>query len=232
METENKKNILLVEDEKNFGTVLRDYLTMNNYSVTWCEDGAHALDVIKRNSFDLCLLDVMMPKVDGFTLASELKILNSEMPFIFLTARNMKEDVLKGYKLGADDYITKPFDSEVMLMKINVVLQRKQKVVKNISLYNVGKFCFDPKLRSLKCENKEAIKLSPKEASLLQLLCEHKNDVLPREKALKLIWKDDSYFTARSMDVYITKLRKYLSDDAHVSIENVHGNGYSLIEKI
>lgn len=221
--------ILLVEDEKNFGMVLRDYLSMNGFEVTLCENGELGLDAFKSGKFNLCIVDVMMPKKDGFTLASEIKELNKNVPFIFLTARGMREDMIKGYKLGADDYITKPFDSEVLLLKLKAILNRNSVDNSDTFLHEIGKFSFNAKLRILKSENNKEEKLSPKEAALLNLLCQHKNDVLPREKALKQIWNDDSYFTGRSMDVYIVKLRKYLASDPALEINNLHGNGYSLV---
>ncbi|MBK7666336.1 MAG: response regulator transcription factor [Sphingobacteriaceae bacterium] len=221
--------ILLVEDEKNFGMVLRDYLSMNGFEVTLCENGELGLENFKANKFDLCIVDVMMPKKDGFTLASEIKELNKNVPFIFLTARGMRDDMIKGYKLGADDYITKPFDSEVLLLKLKAILNRNSVDNSDTFLHEIGKFSFNAKLRILKSEKNKEEKLSPKEAALLNLLCQHKNDVLPREKALKQIWNDDSYFTGRSMDVYIVKLRKYLASDPNLEINNLHGNGYSLI---
>ncbi len=223
--------ILLVEDEKNFGMVLRDYLSMNGFEVTLCENGELGLENFKTNKFDLCIVDVMMPKKDGFTLASEIKELNKNVPFIFLTARGMRDDMIKGYKLGADDYITKPFDSEVLLLKLKAILNRHSADNSDTFLHEIGKFSFNAKMRTLKSEKNKEEKLSPKEAALLNLLCQHKNDVLPREKALKQIWNDDSYFTGRSMDVYIVKLRKYLASDSNLEINNLHGNGYSLVIK-
>ncbi len=221
--------ILLVEDEKNFGMVLRDYLNMNGFEVTLCENGELGLEAFKNNTFDLCVVDVMMPKKDGFTLAGEIREINKTVPFVFLTARGMREDMIKGYKLGADDYITKPFDSEVLLLKLKAILNRNASENSNEYLHEIGKFSFNAKLRILKSEKNKEEKLSPKEAALLNLLCQHKNDVLPREKALKQIWNDDSYFTGRSMDVYIVKLRKYLASDPNLEINNLHGNGYSLV---
>ena len=221
------KQILLVEDEKNFGMILKDYLSMNGYTVVLCEDGEQGLASFKEGKFDLCILDVMMPKKDGFTLGNELKEINADIPLIFLTAKGMKEDVLKGYKLGADDYVIKPFDSEVLLYKIKAILLRNSKPVNAVEEFEIGSFLFNSKLRILKKDDKET-KLSPKEAALLKMLCEFKNDVMPREKALKEIWKDESYFTGRSMDVYIVKLRKFLASDSKIEINNLHGNGYSL----
>jgi two-component system OmpR family response regulator len=224
--------ILLVEDEKNFGTLLRDYLVMNGFEVSLREDGEQGFHTFRTEQFDLCIIDVMMPKKDGFTLATEIRELNKTIPFLFLTARSLRDDVIKGYKIGADDYITKPFDSEVLLYKIKAVLNRKEDALQlETFLHQVGSFNFNAKLRTLKNANAEEVKLSPKEAALLNLLCQHKNDVLLREKALKLIWKEDNYFTARSMDVYIVKLRKYLSPDKDIEINNLHGNGYSLVVK-
>jgi two-component system OmpR family response regulator len=223
--------VLLVEDEKNFGMVLRDYLAMNGFEVILCENGELGLQAFKENKFDLCVVDVMMPKKDGFTLASEIKALNKNTPFVFLTARGMREDMIKGYKLGADDYITKPFDSEVLLLKLKAILNRNATDNSNEFMHEIGKFSFNAKLRILKSEKNKEEKLSPKEAALLNLLCQHKNDVLPREKALKQIWNDDSYFAGRSMDVYIVKLRKYLASDTNLEINNLHGNGYSLVVK-
>ncbi len=223
--------ILLVEDEKNFGSVLKDYLRMNDFDVDLCEDGELGLEAFRAAEYALCIIDVMMPRKDGFTLGNELRSLNKNIPLIFLTARSMREDVLKGYRIGADDYITKPFDSEVLLFKIRAILSRSNQVSENNFLHALGIFTFNAKLRTLKNKNGTEVKLSPKEAGLLNLLCQHKNDVLPRDKALKQIWKEDNYFTGRSMDVYIVKLRKYLSSDNSVEINNLHGNGYSLMCK-
>jgi DNA-binding response OmpR family regulator len=225
-----KPKVLLVEDEKNFGMVLRDYLGMNGYEVTLCENGETGFETFQSGKFDLCIIDVMMPKKDGFTLASEIKGLHKSIPFIFLTARGMRDDMIKGYKLGADDYITKPFDSEVLLFKLKAILSRNTTTASEEFQHVIGNFNFNAKLRTLKSATNE-VKLSPKEAALLNLLCHHKNDVLPREKALKQIWNDDSYFTARSMDVYIVKLRKHLASDSNIEINNLHGNGYSLLVK-
>lgn len=225
MQEHNK--ILLVEDERNFGTILRDFLAMNGFAVTLCENGDIGLSVFKSEKFDLCIIDVMMPKKDGFTLAAEIRELEAKVPFIFLTAKTLREDVIKGYKTGADDYVTKPFDSEVLLYKIKAILARHQEPISTQEEFEIGSFLFNSKLRVLKQSNKET-KLSPKEAALLKMLCEFKNDVMPREKALKEIWKDESYFTGRSMDVYIVKLRKFLASDSKIEINNLHGNGYSL----
>lgn len=227
-----KNRILLVEDEKNFGAVLKDYLSLNDFSVTLCEDGVAGLQAFMNGEFDLCIVDVMMPKKDGFSLVNEIKELNKTIPVVFLTARAMRDDVLKGYKTGADDYIIKPFDTEVLLYKIKVILNRGNPSVPIVNtLHTIGNMRFDSKLRTLVYPDAREVKLSPKESELLHLLCQYKNDVLPRDKALKQIWKDDTYFTGRSMDVYIVKLRKYLQHDSNIEILNLHGNGYRLVEK-
>ncbi|OGS69636.1 MAG: two-component system response regulator [Flavobacteria bacterium RIFCSPLOWO2_12_FULL_35_11] len=226
--------ILLVEDDPNFGTVLKDYLSLNDYKVTLAKDGLEGLIMFKNDDFDLCILDVMMPRKDGFSLAKDIRATNSEVPIIFLTARTMKEDVLKGYQSGGDDYLNKPFDSEVLLYKIKAILQRKeteQTIEEDVFEYKIGKFEFNSKLRHLSYDGGEIQKLSPKESKLLKLLATHKNDLMPRELALTKIWRDDNYFTSRSMDVYIAKLRKYLKPDENVEILNIHGEGFRLLEK-
>ena len=230
---ENKK-ILLVEDDPNFGIVLKDYLSLNNYTVTHAKDGLEGLIMFKNDEFDLCILDVMMPRKDGFSLASDIRETNKNVPIIFLTAKTMKEDVLKGYQVGADDYLNKPFDSEVLLYKINVILQRKdneKKVDDDRFEFEIGKYHLNSKLRYLTLEGQEPQKLSPKENKLLKLLAVHKNDLMPRELALTKIWRDDNYFTSRSMDVYIAKLRKYLKGDENVEIINIHGEGFRLVDQ-
>jgi two-component system OmpR family response regulator len=226
------QQILLVEDEKNFGAVLKDYLQMNGFGITLCEDGIKGLEAFQSAKFDLCILDVMMPKKDGFTLAEEIRNIDKNIPILFLTARALREDVIKGYKAGADDYIIKPFDTEVLLYKLRAILNRKEVEEKALeTLHKIGSIEFNYKLRTIKYQNHQEIKLSPKEAELLNLLCNHKEDVLPRSKALKLIWKEDNYFTGRSMDVFIVKLRKYLQVDNSIEITSLHGNGYRLVEK-
>jgi len=231
MEIENKK-ILLVEDDPNFGTVLKDYLAMNDYNVTHAKNGMEGFEKFKKDDYDLCILDVMMPYKDGFTLAKEIREKSSDVPIIFLTAKAMKEDVLKGYKVGADDYLNKPFDSEVLLMKIQAIMQRKSNdsVIDSKQYeFNIGGFYLNSKLRFLTYNEEEPIKLSPKENELLRLLALHLNDLMPRELALTKIWRDDNYFTSRSMDVYIAKLRKYLKKDKAVEILNIHGEGFRLV---
>jgi DNA-binding response OmpR family regulator len=228
-----QSKVLLVEDDTNFGKVLKNYLELNDFVVELARDGILGLNAFRTEKFDICMLDVMMPNMDGFTLAEEIRNIDPEVPLFFLTAKNMKDDVLTGYKLGADDYILKPFDSEVLIHKIKAVLKRNQEFLeKNPEVFNYkfGKFSFDGKIRELSVEGKEIHHLSPKENELLRMLCEYKNDLLPRELALKKIWGSDTYFNGRSMDVYIAKLRKYLKDDDKVEIVNIHGNGFRLLE--
>lgn len=233
MEAVNKK-ILLVEDDPNFGIVLKDYLTMNDFDVVLAKNGMEGYEKFRKDNFDLCILDVMMPYKDGFTLAKEIREKNEQVPIIFLTAKTMKEDVLKGYKVGADDYLNKPFDSEVLLFKIKAIIQRKatDSVADSKQFeFQIGQFHLNSKLRFLTYKNDEPIKLSPKENELLRLLALHENDLMPRELALTKIWRDDNYFTSRSMDVYIAKLRKYLKKDEDVEILNIHGEGFRLVVK-
>ena len=218
--------ILLVEDDQSFGVVLKDYLMMNDYDVTLAVDGELGLKAFMEDEYDLCIFDVMMPKKDGFSLAEDVKKINKNMPIIFLTARNMKEDILKGYQLGADDYITKPFDTELLLYKIKAILQRSVVIEEEEQEhFEISNIIFDSVLRQLKVNDKE-YKLSPKENELLKMLCLHRRDL-----ALRKIWKKENYFTARSMDVYIAKLRKILKDDDGLEIINVHGEGFRLLIK-
>jgi DNA-binding response OmpR family regulator len=230
---ENKK-ILLVEDDPNFGSILKDYLIINDFDVVLAKNGMEGFEKFKKDIYDLCILDVMMPYKDGYTLAREIREKNQEVPIIFLTAKTLKEDVLKGYKVGADDYLNKPFDSEVLLMKIRAIIQRKSSEVKPDNAkfeFIIGKFHLNSKLRFLSFEKQEPIKLSPKECELLKMLALHENDLMPRELALTKIWRDDNYFTSRSMDVYIAKLRKYMKLDENVEILNIHGEGFRLVIK-
>lgn len=226
---EIKTKILLVEDDPNFGAVLKDYLSMNGYDVRLATDGEKGEDLFFKEEFNLCILDVMMPKKDGISLAEQIKRINPEMPVIFLTAKTMQEDILAGFKTGADDYITKPFNSEELLYRIAAVLKRGGKLRMNQQQkeFTVGKFNFNYKTRMLTNGTHES-KLSPKEAELLRLFCMKINDIVYREEALKQIWGRDDYFTARSMDVFVTKLRKYLKDDPSLEIVNIHGNGFRL----
>ena len=205
---------------------------INGYEVTLAKNGIEGFEKFKKEDFDLCLLDVMMPYKDGFTLAKEIREKNETIPLIFLTAKTMKEDVLKGFKIGADDYLSKPFDSEVLLAKIKSILSRRvaPAVVESDEMeFAIGDFNLNAKLRLLTYKKEEPVKLSPKENQLLRLLALHVNDLMPREKALNKIWRDDNYFTSRSMDVYIAKLRKYLKDDSKVEILNIHGEGFRLV---
>lgn len=227
---DKKSKILLCEDDTNLGMVLKNYLELNEYEVTLERDGRLGLAAFQREKFDICLLDVMMPNMDGFTLAEEIRDVDPDIPLFFLSAKTMKDDIIQGYKLGADDYITKPFDSEVLLLKIKAILKRNEednRINDNIE-FDLGRFHFNPRLRELRHDELTQT-LSPKENELLKMLAEHKNDLLPREKALKKIWGSDTYFNGRSMDVYIAKLRKYLKDDMNIEIVNIHGNGFRLV---
>lgn len=225
-----KYRVLLCEDDNNLGMVLKNYLELNDYEVVLERDGRLGLAAFQREKFDICLLDVMMPHMDGFTVAEEIRDIDPEIPLFFLSAKTMKEDIIQGYKLGADDYITKPFDSEVLLMKIKAILKRNEeenRISENIE-FDLGEYHFNPKLRELSREGKTQT-LSPKENDLLKMLAENKNDLLPRDRALKKIWGSDTYFNGRSMDVYIAKLRKYLREDEKIEIVNIHGNGFRLV---
>ncbi len=223
-----KPHIFLVEDDLSFGAVLKSYLEINDFDVDWIDDGQDAMTHFKKNSFDICILDVMLPHVDGFTIASEIRTMNTGIPILFLTAKNLREDVLKGYRTGADDYISKPFDTEVLIFKLKAILKRQSGSPQNESdVYQIGNFHFDYKLRTIGHENQKQ-KLSPKEAELLKMLCDNRNELLPRETALIKIWGDDGYFTTRSMDVYLTKLRKLFADDPSIEIRNIHGSGFML----
>lgn len=227
-----KNRIFLVEDDLSFGSVLKAYLEIYKYEIEWVKDGRDAINTFENGQFDICILDVMLPHIDGFQLAENIKRLRPEIPFIFLTAKTLKEDEIKGYELGADDYIKKPFDSEILLFKLQAILNRnsdiKQKT-KSSSL-QIGHFLLKPEYRELhNLQNSTNQKLSPKEAELLQMLIESKDSVLLRDEALRKIWGDDNYFTKRSMDVYVTKLRKYLKNDTTIEILNIHGSGFRLI---
>lgn len=225
-----KPKILLCEDDTNLGMVLKNYLELNDYDVTLERDGRLGLAAFQREKFDICLLDVMMPNMDGFTVAEEIRDINPDVPLFFLSAKTMKEDIIQGYKLGADDYITKPFDSEVLLLKIKAIIKRNEETHREEvnAEFDLGKYHFNPRLRELSFEGKTQT-LSPKENDLLRMLAEYKNDLLPREAALKKIWGSDTYFNGRSMDVYIAKLRKYLKNDEKLEIVNIHGNGFRLV---
>lgn len=226
-------SILVVEDDPNLGTILAEYLRAKQYQVKLVGDGQQGIEAFVKHDYNLLLLDVMMPVKDGFTMAQEVRKLNRDVPIIFLTAKSMKEDTIEGFKIGADDYVTKPFSMEELLLRINAILRRTagentdQETMKN---YQIGRFEFNPHIRQLTFENQNPQKLTSKENQLLKLLCMNKNDVLEREYALKAIWGDDSYFNSRSMDVYITKIRKHLKADDQVEVVNVHGRGFKLLE--
>lgn len=224
--------ILLCEDDENLGMLLREYLQAKGYQAELCPDGEAGYKAFLKSKFDICVLDVMMPKKDGFTLAQEIRQANSEIPIIFLTAKTLKEDILEGFKIGADDYITKPFSMEELVFRIEAILRRvRGKKNKESTLYQIGRFQFDTQKQLLTFDNdpEQTTKLTTKENELLALLCSHANEILQRDFALKTIWIDDNYFNARSMDVYITKLRKHLKDDDQIEIINIHGKGYKLI---
>ena len=225
----SKKKILLVEDDNNFGSILRDYLTLHSYETTLAKNGIEGLEKFRKHNYDLCILDVMMPFKDGFSLASDIRAINDEVPLIFLTAKSLKEDVIKGFKIGADDYLIKPFDSEILLFKIKSIFKRKislKKATDNKVDYIFSSFRYNLKFRELQFKNDKPVTLSPKEGKLLTLLLDNMNDLTTREEALVKIWNDDNYFTSRSMDVYVTKIRKYLSKDPKIKIENIHGKGF------
>lgn len=226
---EDKLNILLCEDDENLGMLLREYLQAMGYNAELCPDGEAGYKAFVRSKFDICIFDVMMPKKDGFTLAKEIRAINTDVPIVFLTAKTLKEDILEGFKLGADDYLTKPFSMEELTLRMEAILRRvRGKKTKEVTLFKIGKFTFDSKKQTLSI-GEESTKLTTKESELLGLLCAYQNEILQRDYALKSIWVDDNYFNARSMDVYITKLRKHLKDDPSVEIINIHGKGYKLI---
>ena len=225
---DEKLKILLCEDDENLGMLLREYLQAKGYMAELCPDGEAGYKAFLKTKFDICVLDVMMPKKDGFTLAQEIRQANSEIPIVFLTAKTLKEDILEGFKIGADDYITKPFSMEELVFRVEAILRRvRGKKNKENTLYHIGKFLFDTQKQLLTIGGKQT-KLTTKENELA-LLCSHANEILQRDFALKTIWIDDNYFNARSMDVYITKLRKHLKDDEDIEIINIHGKGYKLI---
>lgn len=226
---EETKRILLCEDDENLGMLLSEYLQAKNYEAVLCKDGEEGYKEFLKQKFDICVLDVMMPKKDGFSLCKDIKQINPEIPVVFLTAKALKEDVIDGFKLGADDYITKPFSMEELTYRIDAIMHRVQGKKKNDEvIVTLGKFTFDRNKQILAIGDDKR-KLTTKESELLNILYEHVNDVLPRELALNKIWEDDNRVYARSMDVYITKLRKYLKADPDVEILNVHGEGYKLV---
>ncbi len=230
MAINNKIRILLAEDDENLGVLLKEYLQAKNYETDLLPDGDKAFKSFQKNFYDICILDVMMPIKDGFTLAKEIRAINKDIPIIFLTAKSIKDDILQGFRLGADDYITKPFSMEELLFRLEAILRRTKADSKLSAqnVYTLGKYVFDFQKQTLTSTD-DTHKLTTKESELLKLLCDNMNEILDRNYALKAIWSDDSYFNARSMDVYITKLRKYLKDEPSIEIINVHGKGFKLI---
>ena len=226
---DEKVKILLCEDDENLGTLLCEYLIAKGYDAVLCPDGEAGFREFTKDKFDICILDVMMPKKDGFTLAQDIHQINSQVPIVFLTAKAQKEDVLEGFDIGADDYMTKPFSMEELVKRVEAILRRvKGKKNKENTMYKIGRFTFDTQKQLLIIGDKQT-KLTTKENELLALLCSHANEILKRDDALRAIWIDNNYFNARSMDVYITKLRKHLKDDDQIEIINIHGQGYKLI---
>jgi DNA-binding response OmpR family regulator len=228
---EKKIKLLLAEDDNNLGGILEEYLGEKEYSVKWCKDGKEALKEFKKDSYDICVFDVMMPQMDGFTLAKEVRFLNKNVPIVFLTAKSQKEDAIEGFMSGADDYINKPFSTEELLLRLKAILRRAStKTLANTEQneFKIGKYKFDFNHQILSIGKKEQ-KLTSREAELLKLFCLNENSVLDRNFALKTIWLDDNYFNGRSMDVYITKLRKYLKEDPNIEIINVHGKGFKML---
>jgi two-component system, OmpR family, response regulator len=223
-------NLLLAEDDENLGSLLKEYLIAKGYQTDWFVNGEVAYKNFIKNHYDICILDVMMPIKDGISLAKDIRILNSTLPILFLTAKSQKEDILEGFKAGCDDYITKPFSMEELLYRIEAILRRTHRQPSKQIEFKLGNYTFNSEKQTLQINDKEQ-KLTTKESELLKLLCINKNMVLERNFALKTIWIDDNYFNARSMDVYIAKLRKYLKDDDTIEIMNIHGKGFKLIEK-
>jgi len=227
------KKILLIEDDPNLGYILQESLELQGFAITRKKDGEAGYAAFVKKKFDICLIDVMLPQKDGFTLAKEIRAIDSDVPLIFLTAKSLKEDRIEGLKIGADDYITKPFSMEELILRIQAVLRRIEKanVTQNENKkFKISSYIFDYEKSVLLIEGKQQ-KLTNKEAELLRLLCLHKGRELAREVALKQIWEEDSFFTARSMDVYISKLRKYLKDDERIEIINIHSKGYKLVTR-
>jgi len=230
-----KTKILLVEDDINLGDVLRDYLELQDYEVKRAMDGVEGLEIFNSQAFDLLILDVMLPRKDGFTLAIEIRALNNQVPIIFLTARGQSEDIVTGFTAGCDDYITKPFSSQELELRIGAILRRcrqpenngQKANLQNGDVYTLGKYTFDSSNHELRIADKR-ISLTTKEVELLRVLYSNKNQLITREKALKTVWGSDNYFIGRSMDVFITKLRKYLKEDPDITIVNVHGTGFRL----
>ena len=230
--TKEKIKILLVEDDKNLGTILYDFLNVKGFSVDQTFNGEEGFNLFKEKKFDICLIDIMMPKMDGFTLAKKIRAIDKQTPFLFLTAKSMLNDKIEGFNLGADDYVTKPFSMEELILRIHAILKRTLSLPgeENKNEFILGNYTFNYNKRLLSFDSQQK-KLTQKECELLHLLCLHENNTLERSEALLRIWKDDSYFNARSMDVYITKLRSYLKDDSSLQLLNMHGTGFKLITK-
>lgn len=224
------QKILLVEDDPCFGSVLKSYLELSDYDVVHRTNGVDGFEAFRKEHFDLCLLDVMMPEMDGFTLGKKIREIDTTVPFVYITAKSLKEDVKLGYEIGADDYIVKPFDSELLIFKIKAILSRSkhEETEAKPKIINLGNYEFNTELRTITRDG-DTIKLTPKESQLLEMLYYHRDGLLQRDKALNEIWGTSDYFTARSMDVYVTKLRKYFKDDPSIKIENVHGSGFRLV---
>ena len=222
--------ILLVEDDPCFGSVLKSYLELSDYDVTLCVNGNEGLETFRKDRYDICLLDVMMPQMDGFTLGKKIREIAPGVPFVYITAKSLKEDMKLGYEIGADDYVIKPFDSELLILKIRAILSRCEGETEEAKprYIQIGQYLFNTELRTIS-KNEEVIKLTPKESHLLELLYKYRDHLLLRDKALTEIWGTNDYFTARSMDVYITKLRKYFKEDEKIKIDNIHGSGFRLI---
>lgn len=225
-----KTRVLLAEDDRNLGNILKSYLEAKGYATKLCINGQEAYDLFSKEQFDFCIVDVMMPVKDGFTLAKEIRMHDKSIPILFLTAKSLEEDKLKGFQSGADDYLTKPFSMEELMLRMEAILRRSGHTPQGGKTFTVGNYSFDYNLQTLKWDSGEQ-RLTSKENELLRLLCENLNEVLDRSYALNKIWQDDSYFNARSMDVYIAKLRKYLKADEKVELINVHGVGFKLVIK-
>jgi len=230
--TSKKLKILLAEDDINLGTILKEFLQIKNFEVSFAKDGKEGERLFKTENFALCILDIMMPKMDGFTLAKIIKTRDIDIPIIFLTAKSMLQDKVRAFEIGADDYITKPFSTEELFLRINAVLKRTNSIVnfQNVEkvFFEIGKYKFDYGKRILRIAKRE-FSLTSKEADLLRLFCMNMNNILPRSKALETVWTEDNYFTSRSMDVYVAKLRKYFKEDSSIKIINIHGRGFKLL---
>jgi len=225
-----KIRVLLAEDDRNLGNILKSYLEAKGYATRLCVNGQEAYELFSREQFDFCIVDVMMPIKDGFTLARDIRNHDRTIPILFLTAKSLEEDKLKGFQAGADDYLTKPFSMDELMLRMEAILRRAGHTAQGGKTFTIGRYTFDYNLQILKSDDSEQ-RLTSKENELLRLLCENLNEVLDRSFALNKIWQDDSYFNARSMDVYIAKLRKYLKGDENIELINVHGIGFKLVIK-